>query len=85
MSGPAKYGLSSKLPWRAAKYQFFWDRHHPPLLSDGHSPKEIANIAGVSDDTVRSQIKSIFSKTGVRRAKRPGPSSSPCDVRFSSR
>jgi DNA-binding CsgD family transcriptional regulator len=37
------------------------------LLSDGHSPKEIANTVGVTDNTVRSQIKSIFSKTGVRR------------------
>jgi DNA-binding CsgD family transcriptional regulator len=31
------------------------------LLSDGHSSKEIANDVGVT------QIKSIFSKTGVRR------------------
>ena len=37
------------------------------LLSDGHSPKEIANTVGATDNTVRSQIKSIFSKTGVRR------------------
>jgi len=37
------------------------------LLSDGHSPKKIANSVGVTDNTVRSQIKSIFSKTGVKR------------------
>lgn len=37
------------------------------LLGDGHAPKEIANLVGVTDNTVRSQIKSIFSKTGVRR------------------
>lgn len=37
------------------------------LLSDGHAPREIAGLIGVTDNTVRSQIKSIFSKTGVRR------------------
>ena len=37
------------------------------LLGDGHAPRKIANIVGVTDNTVRSQIKSIFSKTGVKR------------------
>ena len=37
------------------------------LLSDGHAPRKIANMVGVTDNTVRSQIKSVFSKTGVRR------------------
>jgi DNA-binding CsgD family transcriptional regulator len=37
------------------------------LLGDGHAPRNIANMVGVTDNTVRSQIKSIFSKTGVRR------------------
>jgi DNA-binding CsgD family transcriptional regulator/PAS domain-containing protein len=37
------------------------------LLSDGRAPKEIANMLGVTDNTVRSQIKNIFSKTGVKR------------------
>jgi DNA-binding CsgD family transcriptional regulator len=37
------------------------------LLGDGHAPRKIASIVGVTDNTVRSQIKSIFSKTGVRR------------------
>jgi DNA-binding CsgD family transcriptional regulator len=37
------------------------------LLSDGHAPRKIAEIVGVTDSTVRSQIKSVFSKTGVRR------------------
>jgi len=37
------------------------------LLSDGQAPREIAGKLGVTDNTVRSQIKSIFSKTGVRR------------------
>jgi DNA-binding CsgD family transcriptional regulator len=37
------------------------------LLGDGHAPRQIANIVGVTDNTVRSQIKSIYSKTGVRR------------------
>jgi DNA-binding CsgD family transcriptional regulator len=37
------------------------------LLSDGHAPRKIAEIVGVTDNTVRSQIKSKFSKTGVRR------------------
>jgi DNA-binding CsgD family transcriptional regulator len=37
------------------------------LLSDGHAPRQIANMVGVTDNTVRSQIKSVFSKTGVKR------------------
>ena len=37
------------------------------LLSDGRAPQEIAKMVGVTQNTVRSQIKSIFSKTGVRR------------------
>lgn len=37
------------------------------LLADGHSPREIARKVGVSFETVRSQIKSIFAKTGVKR------------------
>jgi DNA-binding CsgD family transcriptional regulator len=37
------------------------------LLADGHSPREIAQTIGVSFETVRSQIKSIFSKTNVKR------------------
>ena len=37
------------------------------LLVDGHTPRLIAQMLGVTDHTVRSQIKSIFSKTGVRR------------------
>jgi DNA-binding CsgD family transcriptional regulator len=37
------------------------------LLSDGQPPQEIARLIGVTNHTVRSQIKSIFSKTGVRR------------------
>jgi DNA-binding CsgD family transcriptional regulator len=37
------------------------------LSSDGHAPRKIANMIGVTDNTVRSQIKSIFSKTGVKR------------------
>jgi DNA-binding CsgD family transcriptional regulator len=37
------------------------------LLGDGHAPRKIANMVGVTDSTVRSQIKSIFSKTGVKR------------------
>ena len=37
------------------------------LLGDGHAPRRIATMVGVTDNTVRSQIKSIFSKTGVRR------------------
>jgi len=37
------------------------------LLSDGRALREIAEIVGVSFNTVRSQIKSIFAKTNVKR------------------
>jgi DNA-binding CsgD family transcriptional regulator/PAS domain-containing protein len=37
------------------------------LLLDGKTPKEIAGDAKVTVDTVRSQIRSIFGKTGVNR------------------
>ena len=37
------------------------------LLSDGRAPKEIANVVSVTENTVRSQIKSILSKTGVQK------------------
>jgi DNA-binding CsgD family transcriptional regulator len=37
------------------------------LLSDGHAPRRIAEIVGVSIETVRSQMKRIFSKTNVKR------------------
>jgi DNA-binding CsgD family transcriptional regulator len=37
------------------------------LLGDGHSPREISQMVGVSFNTVRSQIRSIFLKTDVKR------------------
>lgn len=37
------------------------------LLGDGRSPREISQTVGVSFNTVRSQLKSIFAKTGVKR------------------
>jgi DNA-binding CsgD family transcriptional regulator len=37
------------------------------LLGDGQSPRDIAQTIGVTFNTVRSQIKSVFAKTGVRR------------------
>jgi len=37
------------------------------LLGDGHAPGQIANMVGVTRNTVRSQIKSVFAKTGVKR------------------
>jgi DNA-binding CsgD family transcriptional regulator len=37
------------------------------LLGDGQAPQQIANTVGVTENTVRSQIKSVFSKTGVKR------------------
>jgi len=37
------------------------------LLSDGHATREICDILGVTANTVRSQIKSVFLKTGTRR------------------
>ena len=35
-------------------------------LIEGHKPKQIAEINNVSVQTIRSQLKSIFSKTGVK-------------------
>jgi DNA-binding CsgD family transcriptional regulator/PAS domain-containing protein len=37
------------------------------LLGDGRSPREISQTIGVTFNTVRSQMKSIFAKTGVKR------------------
>jgi DNA-binding CsgD family transcriptional regulator len=37
------------------------------LLVDGLAAKEIAGTVGVTVDTVRSQIRSIFGKTGGNR------------------
>lgn len=37
------------------------------LLGDGLSPREISQRVGISFNTVRSQIKNIFSKTNVKR------------------
>lgn len=37
------------------------------LLFDGHSRKDIAALLKVSMNTLKSQLKSIFSKTGVSR------------------
>jgi DNA-binding CsgD family transcriptional regulator/PAS domain-containing protein len=37
------------------------------LLSDGHAARQIADMIGVSENTVRSQVKSIYFKSGVRR------------------
>jgi hypothetical protein len=34
-----------------------------PRLSDGYAPQEIAATIGVTDNTVRSQIKAFFAKT----------------------
>jgi len=36
-------------------------------LADGESREEIAEARGASIETVRSQVKSLFAKTGVRR------------------
>lgn len=36
-------------------------------MVDGLSASEIADMRGTSEDTVRSQFKSIYAKTGVHR------------------
>jgi DNA-binding NarL/FixJ family response regulator len=43
------------------------------LSSDGRGPREIAGKIGVTENTVRSQIKSIYNKTGVKRHHFSGP------------
>ena len=43
------------------------------LSSDGRVPREIAGKIGVTENTVRSQIKSIYNKTGVKRHHFNGP------------
>lgn len=37
------------------------------LLTEGHSPEEIAGQLGTATATVRNQLKQVFAKTGVRR------------------
>jgi DNA-binding CsgD family transcriptional regulator len=37
------------------------------LLADGRAPREIAESVGVSFETVRPQIKSVFAKANVKR------------------
>lgn len=37
------------------------------LLGDGHAPRQIATMVGVTPNTIRSQMKSVFAKTGVKR------------------
>lgn len=37
------------------------------LLSDGHTPKEISDLIGVSVNTLKTQIRSIYRKTGTSR------------------
>jgi len=37
------------------------------LMSDGHTSRHIAEMVGVTENTVRTQLKSIFAKTGVKR------------------
>ena len=37
------------------------------LLADGHSLNEAAELHSVTQETVRSQLKAIFQKTGTKR------------------
>lgn len=37
------------------------------LLADGHAPKQIAEMVGVGRNTLKSQLASIFRKTGTSR------------------
>lgn len=37
------------------------------LLVQGHTVRSIARLQGVEDNTIRMQLKSVFSKTGVHR------------------
>jgi DNA-binding CsgD family transcriptional regulator len=37
------------------------------ILTEGHSLSEIAQMKGLTQNTLRSQLKSVFHKTGVRR------------------
>lgn len=37
------------------------------LLNDGRTPRGIAELVGVTENTIRSQLKSSYSKTGVGR------------------
>lgn len=37
------------------------------MLAEGHAPKDIASLSGVALGTVRTQLKSVFAKTGTCR------------------
>lgn len=43
------------------------EKHIVFLIAKGHSPREISEIRERSIETVRSQIKEIMHKLGVRR------------------
>jgi DNA-binding CsgD family transcriptional regulator len=38
-------------------------------LGDGYALRQIANTVGVTENTLRSQIKSVFSKTVKRQGE----------------
>nr|WP_255613894.1 helix-turn-helix transcriptional regulator [Pseudogemmobacter faecipullorum] len=58
---------------RTLRAQIFAARHRltpaeakvASLILQGHRPKEIARDLGVSVETVRSQLKAVFAKTGA--------------------
>jgi DNA-binding CsgD family transcriptional regulator len=37
------------------------------LLCDGHTPRQIADLIGVSTNTLKTQLTSIYRKTGTSR------------------
>ncbi|MGA7905952.1 MAG: helix-turn-helix transcriptional regulator [Candidatus Sulfotelmatobacter sp.] len=62
VGAPSASAGFAKAPVRPCKR-----RRSAMLLADGHPPAKIAEMLGVSRNTLKSQLTSIYGKTGTSR------------------